>query len=231
MDHPVGLLLLPLALLALWAPTASRTGEAAEGAIKIRLPPPRRDGALSVEEALRRRRSVRSYAEGPLTLAEVGQLLWAAQGVTGPDGKRTAPSAGALYPLEVFLVAGRVEELETGVYRYRPAGHELLRCAEGDRRRDLAGATRQGWIGTGPAILIVAAVYERTEVKYGARAERYVPIEAGAAGENVYLQATALGLGTVMVGAFDDRVVREVLTLRAEEEPLLLMPVGRGRGR
>jgi SagB-type dehydrogenase family enzyme len=193
----------------------------------IRLPEPRAPGATSVEEALRRRRSLREFRPTPLTLAEAAQLLWAAQGRTAEDGRRTAPSAGALYPLEVFLVAGRVEGLAPGVYRYRPDGHILEPVIEGDRRRALSeAALGQGWVGGAPAALVVAAVEERTARKYGRRAERYVHIEVGAAAQNVALQAVALGLGTVVVGAFDDAAVARVAGLAPEERPLAILPVG-----
>lgn len=193
----------------------------------VRLPPPRTSSERSLEETLERRRSVRRYASKALRLDELGQLLWAAQGITGPEGKRTAPSAGALYPLELTVVAGRVEGLEPGVYRYRPASHDLVRRATGDRRQALARAAGyQAWVHQAPAVLVVAGVVERTAVKYGGRARRYVHLEAGAAAENAHLQAVALGLGLVMVGAFDDRAVQEVAALSPEEEPFLLLPVG-----
>jgi SagB-type dehydrogenase family enzyme len=196
-------------------------------AAAIRLPEPRGPGATSVEEALRRRRSLREFRPAPLTLAEAAQLLWAAQGRTAEDGHRTAPSAGALYPLEVFLVAGRVEGIAPGVYRYRPDGHILEPVIEGDRRRALSeAALGQGWLSSAPAALVVAAVNERTARKYGRRAERYVHIEVGAAAQNVALQAVALGLGTVVVGAFDDAAVARVAGLAPEERPLAILPVG-----
>ncbi len=192
------------------------------------LPVPRRDGGSSVEKALGERRSVREYRDAPLALTEVGQLLWAAQGVTSPRGLRTAPSAGALYPLEIYLVAGNVAGLPAGVYRYLPAGHRLELSASGDRRSALADAAlRQPWVRKAPAVLVVAAVFARTTGKYGQRGIRYVHLDAGCAAENVYLQATALGLGTVFVGAFHDEEVREAIALPREEEPLAILPVGR----
>ena len=196
----------------------------------IKLPEPRQDSKTSVESALRRRRSVREFRKEALTLAEVSQLLWAAQGITDPEGKRTAPSAGALYPLEVFLVAGGQDELPAGVYKYRPRGHDLIPVVQGDQRAKLAAAAlEQDWLNDAPVTIAIAAVYERTARKYKQRAERYVHMEVGQAAQNVHLQAVALELGTVVVGAFDDAEVKRVLALAVNEEPLCLMPVGKPR--
>lgn len=196
----------------------------------IKLPPPTRTAAVSVEEALARRRSVREFAERPLTLAELGQLLWAAQGITAPDGRRTAPSAGALYPLELYAVVGAVEDLASGVYRYRPQGHTLELHIDADVRPALTqAALGQESVADAPVVLAFAAVAERTRVKYRERTERYVHIEVGHAAQNVYLQAVALGLGTVVVGAFHDDEVTRVLRLDRGETPAALMPVGRLR--
>ena len=196
----------------------------------IKLPPPRLDSHISIESALRRRRSVREFDRKPVTLLEVSQLLWAAQGFTDPEGKRTAPSAGALYPLEVFLVAGKEGDLPAGVYRYRPHGHDLLLMAEGDKRAKLAtAALEQDWLADAPVTIALAAVFERTARKYKQRAERYVQLEVGHAAQNVHLQAVALDVGTVVVGAFDDAEVKQVLSLAANEQPLCLMPIGKLR--
>ncbi|MGA2177651.1 MAG: SagB/ThcOx family dehydrogenase [Verrucomicrobiota bacterium] len=196
----------------------------------IKLPEPRLDSQTSIESALRRRRSVREFDKKPLALPEVSQLLWAAQGLTGPEGKRTAPSAGALYPLEVYVVAGKAGDLPAGVYRYRPEGHDLLLIAQGDQRAKLAtAALGQDWLVDAPVTIVLAAVFERTARRYRQRAERYVLMEVGHAAQNVHLQAVALDLGTVVVGAFDDAEVKQVLSLAANEEPLCLMPIGRSR--
>jgi SagB-type dehydrogenase family enzyme len=196
----------------------------------IKLPPPRLDSPTSIESALRRRRSVREFDRKPVTLLEVSQLLWAAQGLTDLEGKRTAPSAGALYPLEVFLVAGEEGDLPAGVYRYRPQGHDLLLMAEGDKRAKLAAAAlEQDWLADAPVTIVLAAVFERTARKYKQRAERYVQLEVGHAAQNVHLQAVALDVGTVVVGAFDDAEVKQVLSLAANEQPLCLMPIGKLR--
>lgn len=194
----------------------------------IHLPQPRVPSEFSLEKALRVRRSVREFQPEPVTLADVAQLVWAAQGITGAEGQRTAPSAGALYPLEVYLVAGRVNELATGVYRYAPQTHQLVPVAEGDKRDRLAAAALdQQWVREAPVTIVLAGVFERTTKKYGARGHRYVYMEAGHAAQNVHLQACALGLGSVAVGAFEDDAVKKLLGLRVEEQPLYLVPVGK----
>ncbi len=197
----------------------------------VALPPPQFDRALgiSLEQALLERRSVRDYQPGALTLTEVAQLLWAAQGVSDPQsGFRTAPSAGATFPLELYLVAGEVGDLPAGIYRYRPHSHELERLAEGDRRAELYDAAlRQSPVRVAPVNLVFSAVYARTTARYGERGIRYVHMEVGHAAQNVYLQAVSLGLGTVVIGAFDDEGVRRALNLPAAEEPLYILPVGR----
>ncbi len=194
----------------------------------ISLPQPRTSGPLSLEEALAGRRSVRSFAERSLGLAQVAQLLWAAQGVTDArTGYRAAPSAGALYPLEVVLAVKRVRGLTPGVYRYVPDDHALLPVRVASPARELSGAAHsQAAVGEAPVVLVLTAVYERTTARYGARGERYAILEAGHAAQNVYLQAEALELGTVAIGAFDDEAVRRVLGLKEQEQPLYLMPCG-----
>jgi SagB-type dehydrogenase family enzyme len=199
-------------------------------AVIVSLPRPRIRSEVSLEQALLARRSVRDYAPTPLTLAEVSQLLWAAQGMTAGWGGRTAPSAGALYPLEVYLVAGAVQGLASGVYRYSPKGHQLAEAKKGDVRTALADAALgQECVRDGAISIVIAAVYARTTQKYGARGTTYVHMEVGHAGQNVYLQAEALGLGTVTVGAFYDDRVAKVVGLRDNEVPLYIMPVGRKR--
>jgi SagB-type dehydrogenase family enzyme len=179
---------------------------------------------------LRHRRSIREFVQAALTLAEIGQLLWAAQGITHPMGFRTAPSAGAHYPLVSYLVTGEVSSLTPGVYRYAPEEHALATSGGGDRRAALSSAALgQSWIADAAAVLVLTAVYRRTMGKYGARGERYVHIEIGHAAQNVYLQALALGLGTTEVGAFDDHAVKSVLGLATDQDPLAIMPIGRIR--
>ncbi len=196
----------------------------------VRLPEPALDGPRSLEAALFARHSVREFAESPLTLSQVSQLLWAAQGRNRDDGGRTAPSAGALYPLEVYVLAAQVDGLASGVYRYDPDNHELRWTVEGDRRRALAtAALRQSWIADAPAVLVLAAVYGRTTQKYGEYGRTYVHMEIGHVAQNVYLQCAALGLGTSMVGAFHEDRVTRILELPLGHEPLALLPVGKPR--
>jgi SagB-type dehydrogenase family enzyme len=207
---------------------ANDPGASAAKPKTVKLPKPRTRGDVSLEETLRTRRSWREFKRAPLTLEEISQLLWAAQGLTHPEGMRTAPSAGALYPLEIYVVAGRVTGLDPGVYQYRPYGHKLKPVAEGDRRKDLARvALDQEAVGSAPAVVVFTAIYRRTTQKYGQRGIRYVHIEAGHAAQNVCLQATALGLGSVVIGAFEDSDVRGVLGISRQEQPLYLLPVGR----
>ena len=182
----------------------------------------------SISAILQQRRSVREYQDASLSLEEIGQLLWAAQGITHPQGLRTAPSAGALYPLELYVAVGRVEGLTEGIYHYDPRKHQLKMIAPGDQREAIArAAVGQSWIADAAAVVAFTAVYARTARKYGGRSKRYVHIEVGHAAQNLYLQAEELGLGTVDVGAFDDSDMAELLHLPADTEPVMLMPVGK----
>ena len=194
----------------------------------IKLPEPQYDSDVSIEQSLRQRRSTRDYTNEPLNLYDLSQLLWATQGTTDPRGFRTAPSAGALYPLELYVVVGNVENLKPGTYKYKPDEHEIILVTEGDKRVDLAvAALSQPWVKDGAITIIIAAVYERTTVKYGERGIRYVHIEVGHAAQNLCLQATAMDLGVVTVGAFNDERVSELLNLPDNEKPLYIIPIGR----
>ena len=196
---------------------------------KIKLPEPKYDSDTSVEQALLERRSVRVYKDEPLTPTEVSQLLWAAQGITDPGkGLRTAPSAGALYPLEVYVVINNIEGITKGVYKYKPHEHELVKIRNGNVKDELAvAALGQTWVRESAIVIVFSAVYERTTQKYGDKGIRYVHMEAGHAAQNVYLQAVSLNLGTVVVGAFKDDKVRKILNMLDEEHPLYIMPVGK----
>lgn len=199
------------------------------GAGEIRLPPPVHKGQGSVEEALKARRTVRHFARRSLTLAQVGQLLWATDGVSDPRGFRTAPSAGATFPLELYLVAGErgVEGLPAGVYRYLPGSHALALVTPGDLRVAVARASlNQGWMAEAPVMVVIAADYRRCTARYGQRGIRYTHMEVGHAGQNLFLQAEALGLGAGIVGAFEDQALAGLLKLPKEHEPLIIMPVG-----
>jgi SagB-type dehydrogenase family enzyme len=196
----------------------------------VELPDPVTEGEISLERAIAARRSVRDYSPASLTLAETSRLLWAALGFTSRDGYRAYPSAGALYPLEGVLAAGKVEGLTPGVYRYRPRNHRLRKLRDGDRRAELcAAALNQGAVAGASAVFVLSGVIRRTAGKYGPRAERYVFMEAGHAAQNLLLEAVSLGLSSVPVGAFRDDRVRAVLGLDADEDPLYLLPVGRPR--
>jgi len=193
----------------------------------IVLPEPVYDSDISFEETLLNRRSARSYSEEPITLQQLSQLLWAGQGITDPTGKRTAPSAGALYPLKVYVVIGNVEGLGPGVYEYEPETHTIIKIKDGDQRQSLAQvALNQESVRQGAIDIVITAVYERTTVKYGERGIRYVHIEVGHAAQNICLQAVALKLGAVTIGAFEDENVLKVLGLPADEAPLYIIPAG-----
>lgn len=197
--------------------------------VEIILPPPQKTSETSIEEALLKRRSVRNYRDEPLSLKEISQILWAAQGITAPEfGGRTTPSAGALYPLEVYLVVRTSEEIKSGVYKYLPDNHKLIMVLEGDVSNRLArAALGQMFISDAPVNLVFSAVFERTTKKYGERGIQYVFIEVGHSAQNVYLQAQSLRLGTVVIGAFDDKEVKKILKMPEEENPLYIMPVGK----
>ncbi len=196
--------------------------------MKVKLPKPKYDSDVSLEESLVKRRSIRDYTDEPLTPDDVSQLLWAAQGITADWGGRTAPSAGALYPIEVYVMVGNVHDLALGIYRYYPKIHEMVMIAEGDMRSNLASAALgQMSVKNGAIDLVFTAVYQRTTRKYGDRGIQYVHMEIGHAAQNICLQATAMGLGVVTIGAFHDEEVRRLLNLPKDEEPLYIIPVGK----
>jgi SagB-type dehydrogenase family enzyme len=197
--------------------------------INIALPAPDLSGNVSIEQALYKRRSVRTYGDEHLSIKEVAQLLWAGQGITElSSGLRTAPSAGATYPIELYVVAGNIDGLEPGVYRYFPNTHSLRLVLSGDIRHELsAAALQQPSVSHAPATILITGIVSRIEQRYGRRAERYVYMEAGHVSQNIYLQATALKIATVVVGAFQDNSVTDLLMLGNDESVLYLMPVGK----
>lgn len=204
---------------------AAPTDPADEGD-SIQLPEADYNGLL-LEQALKQRRTIREFSVQPLQLQALSQLLWAAQGITSQMGLRTAPSAGALYPLEIEVVVGAVDGLPPGIYHYLPKRHRLQKVLNGDRRNDVARAAReQRWMADAQIMLIITAVARRTEHKYGHRAEIYVPIEVGAAAQNVLLQAVSLGLSAAIVGAFDTQRLHKLVSAKNQEVPLLILPVG-----
>ncbi len=194
----------------------------------VRLPPPRFEGPVSVEQTLLARRSMRTFSRDPLTVDDLTQLLWAAQGITHAQGYRTAPSAGALYPLELYVVVGRVIGLPAGLYRYHGREHALASKSDRDLRAELsAAALHQRPVERAALTFLLSAVYDRMTAKYGRRGVRYADMEAGHAAQNLCLQAVALDLKSVVIGAFQDAAVKGIAMLPADEEPLYLVPVGR----
>ena len=199
------------------------------GAELVKLPPPSYKGAMSVEEALKARRTVRQFAARSLDLRQVSQLLWGADGLSDPRGHRTAASAGDTYPLEIYLVVGErgVADLPAGLYRYRVKEHALEAAGKGDLRGAVARASlQQAWMTAAPAMVVIAADYRRCTARYGERGLMYTHMEAGLVGTNVFLQAEALGLGAGIVGAFEDQGLSQALQLPKDYVPLLVMPVG-----
>jgi SagB-type dehydrogenase family enzyme len=207
-----------------------------------KLPLPSHEGKVSVEKALNNRRSIRKYSEDSLSISDLSQILWAAQGITHKiaetpstgrseqwrGGLRTAPSAGALYPIELYIALGKVKGLSQGLYKYNPQQHKIIKVLDGDKRVDISNAAlKQECIRSGAVSIIICGNYKRTSVKYGKRAERYVQIESGAVCQNIYLQSYALDLGTVFVGAFKDDSLKTTLKIPEDEYPLGIMPIGK----
>jgi SagB-type dehydrogenase family enzyme len=190
--------------------------------MSVQLPEPRYRGPLSLEEAVRARRSVREFRPEPLTASEISQLLWATQGVTGDQGYRAAPSAGAFYPLEVYVLTSE------GLDHHEVEEHALRRVAAGDTRAELRSVSfDQSCITSAPAVFVFSAVYDRTCREYGSRGRMYVHMDVGHAAQNLLLQAEAMGLAGVPVAAFDPAEVSRILSLPAEEDPVYLVPIGR----
>ena len=220
----VMLMFVVLALILIFIQREKRAKEMknSDALQSIKLPPPRSRGIVSVEEAILKRRSERSYNSQPLTWKEISQLLWAAQGITDVKmGLRSAPSAGAVYPIEIYVV------FEEGLYHYIPDGHTLEKLSNEDLRPALCrAALGQKPIEDAPMDIVITAVYERTAGKYGERGSRYVHMEAGHVAENIQLQAVAAGLGSVPIGAFSDEGVAKALSLPRECSPLYIIPIG-----
>lgn len=186
----------------------------------MKLPKPKIKGSISLEEAIAKRRSVRKFSDAPVSIEDVSQILWAAQGII--HGRfRAVPSAGALYPIELFVAT------KEGVYRYMPRGHILKKEIKKDARRNLSLAAQgQSFIRKAPVNLVITAIFERVKGRYGERGTRYVYLEAGHVAQNICLECTALGLGTVVVGAFHDSEVQEALKTPKDCTPIYIMPVG-----
>ena len=185
------------------------------------LPQPRNGAPVSLERALAARRSHREFTPQQLTELEISQLLWAAQGITASRGGRTAPSAGGLYPLELYLLTA------DGYLHYVPAGHRIEVLADEDvRAQAAAAALHQTAVGAAAVTIVITAVYARSVKKYGARGRRYVELEAGHVAQNVLLQAVALGLVAVPIGSFDDQRLARALRLPSDRTPLYIVAVG-----
>jgi SagB-type dehydrogenase family enzyme len=205
------------------------TAAAGLGADPIKLPPPSHQGKVSVAEALKKRRTMRQFAQRGLDLSQVSQLLWGTDGQSDPRGLRTAPSAGATFPLEIYLVVGErgVTGLAPGLYHYRPDSHTLELTHKGDLRSAVARASlHQTWMAEAPVMMVIAGEYRRCTNRYGERGLRYTHMESGNVSQNLFLAAAALGLGAGIVGAFEDKALARVLNLPPGQEPLLVMPVG-----
>jgi SagB-type dehydrogenase family enzyme len=200
-----------------------------QGAEAIKLPPPVKQGGMSLAAALEVRRTVRRFASRALDLAQISQLLWSADGTSDPRGLRTSPSAGATYPLDLYLVVGErgVKDMPAGVYRYQVGAHALTLEVPGEVRAAVARASRhQSWMTQAPVMVVITGEYRRCAARYGERGVRYTHMEAGNVSQNLFLAAEALGLGAGIVGAFEDKALAQVLKLPPAHEPLLVMPVG-----
>jgi SagB-type dehydrogenase family enzyme len=221
----VALAALLLAIMAL----SDESGNVAASARVVSLPEPRTDGGISVEKAFQERRSIRSFTNESLTLEQISELCWAAQGVTDDKGHRTSPSAMASYPLEVYVLAGNVTDLPSGVYHYSPEGHNLTVIKEGNQIPDLFNSSMGGkedWRKSAPSVFIVTGVFERINKVPGEDLSRFVYVETGTASENLLLEVVSLGLGATYTAGFDENKTRECLDLASGEEPIAVLPVG-----
>jgi nitroreductase len=237
-----------LATVVMAAPEDSSSLKADASSQAIKLPEPRTDGGMTVEKALQERRSIRSFGKDGLTLNEVSQLLWAAQGVTDDKGHRTAPSAMARYPLQVYLLAGNVTGLPAGVYHYSPQGHNLTIMAEGNMDEYYnATAGFEAWIKTAPAIFVItgniSSMNQMPGLRPGNRTSgsnrtsgnqmprqdpsQWVYIDAGAAAENLLLEVVSLDLASTYTAGFSVNKTEELLGLPSGEVPIGVLPVGR----
>ena len=221
----VGLALLATVVMA--APESSSPSKA-DASQAIKLPEPRTDGGMTVEKSLEERRSIRSFGKDGLTLNEVSQLLWAAQGVTDDKGHRTAPSAMARYPLQVYLLADNVTGLPSGVYHYSPEGHNLTIMAEGNVEGYYnATAGFEAWIKTAPAIFVITGNISGMNQMPRQDPSQWVYIDAGAAAENLLLEVVSLDLASTYTAGFSANKTEELLGLPSGEVPIGVLPVGR----
>jgi SagB-type dehydrogenase family enzyme len=222
MTHILGSLIMVMGIM-LFYPSGGQGAEA------IKLPPPVKQGGMALATALEARRTVRGFASRPLDLAQISQLLWSADGLSDPRGHRTSPSAGATYPLDLYLAVGErgVQTLPAGVYHYLVAEHALKLLPPGDGYAAVARAClHQAWMTEAPVMVVIAGEYRRCTNRYGERGLRYTHMESGNVSQNLFLAAEALGLGAGIVGAFEDKTLAKALNLPPGQEPLLVMPVG-----
>jgi len=197
--------------------------------IEIPLPKPALKGSMSLEESLLKRRSIREFSNEPISLENLSQLLWAAQGMTSGSGGRTAPSAGGTYPLEIYVFVNRVENLATGIYHYESQKHSLVRLKEGDFKEQIySAALSQSWVEDSAVVFVYSAVPKRTTERYGERGMQYIFIEVGHASQNLLLETVSLGLGAVPIGAFDDKQLNSLIGIDGENEKVVYInAVGR----
>lgn len=193
---------------------------------KISLPEPDTIGTMPIETAIFKRRSAKAYADTPITLSQLGQMLWSAQGITSDDGKRTSPSRGAVYPVTLFVVADKVTDLDKGLYQYIPEEHALGLVRNGDLGSNWETITKQTYPQAAPAVVMVSGDIYKQYARYGDITERLVTQETGHIGQNMYLQAESLGIGTVVLGGFDTEVARTFLGTEPQEKVLYLIPIG-----
>ncbi|MBW1961836.1 MAG: SagB/ThcOx family dehydrogenase [Deltaproteobacteria bacterium] len=196
----------------------------------MKLPPADFTGKVALERTIKQRRTIRSFSSAPLTLKQFAQLLWAAYGTTDDRGfMRAVPSAGALYPMDIYAVVGTggIETIQAGIHHYEPRKHTVVLLGRGDFRNEISKASLfQTWMAVAPLMIVITAEYDRITGRYGDRGIRYAIMESGHIAQNIFLQAEALGLGAGIVGAFNDRGVNRVMNIPSSHEPLLIMPVG-----
>lgn len=202
-----------------------------EEILDINLPKPKQFGSVSLEEVIANRKSVRNFSSSPLSIGQLSQLLWSCYGFTNlTSARRTIPSAGAIYPLQIYIAVGKdaIPDIEEGLYSYNPKEHSVTHVMSGDIKFLLySGCNAQDCVQTAPICIIICADYDKMKTRYGRRAKRYTKFEVGHAGQNIYLQAAALNLSTVAVGAFDDECLEKLLKLGKKIKPLYIFPVGR----
>jgi len=196
---------------------------------QIKLPAPVTESKTSIEKAIKERRSIRKYRNIALSINELSQLLWAGQGITDSFNKyRSYPSAGALFPLELYVAINKVEKIEKGLYYYDPFKHVLIKKSDKDIIPEITqAALNQQFINESAIVLIYTAIKSRSTSRYGERGLRYIYMEAGHAAQNIYLQAVSLNLGVVVIGAFIDKEISKILNLKDDEIPVYIIPVGK----